>query len=86
MARNPPRRRPAQGKLSEAVKPDDCLWNLADNTVELTLTKAEGMHWWSSVVAGDPAIDTQQVEPENSKLQELDPETRTTVEKMMVRA
>lgn len=52
--------------------------------VELTLTKAEGMHWWSSVVAGGPAIDVQAVEPESSKLGDLDPETRQTVEKMMV--
>ncbi|KAI8473747.1 MAG: HSP20-like chaperone [Monoraphidium minutum] len=71
------------GKLSEAVKADDCLWNLADNCVELTLTKAEGMHWWRAVMEGDDPIDTQQVEPENSKLEELDPETRKTVEKMM---
>ena len=51
----------------------------------MTLTKAEGMHWWRSVVAGDPEIDVQAVEPENSKLSDLDPETRQTVEKMMVR-
>lgn len=51
----------SQGKLSEGVKADDCLWNLADNIVELTLTKAEGMHWWRSVMEGDPPIDTQQV-------------------------
>jgi hypothetical protein len=57
----------------------------ADGVVELTLTKAEGMHWWSSVLAGGPAIDVQAVEPENSKLTDLDPETRQTVEKMMVR-
>ena len=43
------------------------------------------MHWWRAVVQGDAAIDTAQVEPENSKLDELDPETRATVEKMMVR-
>lgn len=143
-----------QGKLSEGVKADDCIWNLSDGAVEVTLTKAEGMHWWRAVVEGDPQIDTAQarpaggwgdvwcfaprgqgrsrqrapgkrgrrrparpagcapactpgpharwptphpahtqrrtarpppqVEPENSKLDELDPETRATVEKMMV--
>ncbi|KAF8055664.1 BOB1 [Scenedesmus sp. PABB004] len=71
------------GALAEGIKPDDCMWNLADGVVELTLTKAEGMHWWSRVMADDPAIDVQAVEPESSKLTDLDPETRQTVEKMM---
>lgn len=31
----------------------------ADGVVELTLTKAEGMHWWSAVLQGDPTIDVQ---------------------------
>lgn len=43
------------------------------------------MHWWKAVLADDPEIDVQAVEPESSKLTDLDPETRQTVEKMMVR-
>lgn len=71
------------GALSEAVKVEDCMWNVLDNTIELTLSKVDGMHWWRSVVVGDPEINTQKVDPENSGLGDLDPETRQTVEKMM---
>jgi hypothetical protein len=41
------------------------------------------MSWWSTVIEGDLKIDTQKVEPETSKLSDLDGDTRATVEKMM---
>ncbi|PSC70314.1 BOBBER 1-like isoform A [Micractinium conductrix] len=72
------------GPLFAAVKPDDCLWNLVDGRqLEVTLAKRDGMQWWRCVVTGQPEIDVQKVEPEASKLTDLDPEMRATVEKMM---
>lgn len=53
--------------------------------VVLSLQKENGMEWWKCVLVGDPEIDTTKVNPESSKLGDLDPETRQTVEKMMVR-
>lgn len=65
-----------QGELTEPIKPDDSLWNIDGNVLEFTLAKADGMHWWSAVLKGDEPIDVHKVEPENSKLSDLDAETR----------
>jgi hypothetical protein len=73
-----------QGELFKPVKVDDCFWSIEDGkSLSILLTKQNQMEWWKSVVKGDPEVDTQKVEPENSKLADLDPETRQTVEKMM---
>ncbi|KAK2973588.1 hypothetical protein RJ640_023238 [Escallonia rubra] len=72
------------GELFQPVKVDDCFWSLEDQrSVSVLLTKQNQMEWWKFLVKGDPEIDTQKVEPETSKLSDLDPETRSTVEKMM---
>jgi len=72
------------GELHKPVKVDDCFWSIEDGkTLSILLTKHNQMEWWKSVIKGDPEVDTQKVEPESSKLSDLDPETRQTVEKMM---
>ncbi|PWA34958.1 HSP20-like chaperones superfamily protein [Artemisia annua] len=73
-----------EGDFYKPVKVDDCFWSLEDqNAISILLTKQDQMEWWKCLVKGEPEIDTQKVEPESSKLGDLDPETRSTVEKMM---
>lgn len=75
------------GDLSEQIKASDSAWSIVDvkdgREIQVNLIKKEGMHWWKNVIVGDPEIDTSKIEPESSKLSDLDPETRQTVEKMM---
>ncbi|KAI3977397.1 hypothetical protein MKX01_000310 [Papaver californicum] len=51
--------------------------------ISILVTKQNQKDWWKYLVQGEPEIDTQKVEPETSKLSDLDPETRSAVEKMM---
>jgi len=78
-----------EGDLFADVKTEDCFWSVEDDAesggrlVSVTLTKMNQMEWWKCVVKGELEINTQKVEPENSKLSDLDGDTRQTVEKMM---
>lgn len=74
------------GELQNKVIVDDSFWTLEDGKeVCLLLQKENQMEWWKCVIKGDAEIDTTKVQPENSSLEDLDAETRQTVEKMMVR-
>jgi hypothetical protein len=72
------------GPLTHKIKVDDSMWTLDEGkTIVLQLIKFNQQEWWKTVMEGDAEIDVTKVVPENSKLDDLDGETRQTVEKMM---
>merc|ERR1712226_5827 len=72
-----------EGELSETVKEEESMWTLDNNVVIVSLEKSNQMNWWTSVCKGDKQINSKKVSPENSKLADLDEDTRPMVEKMM---
>ncbi|KAF9201007.1 hypothetical protein BGZ49_008769 [Haplosporangium sp. Z 27] len=72
------------GQLIKEIKVDDSSWSLDNQEeVNISLEKFKGTEWWKCVIEGHPELDTTKIQPENSKLSDLDGETRSMVEKMM---
>ena len=80
------------GKWKEKINTDDSFWTIQDGEVQdykgkyihIVIEKWKNQtSWWKAPIDGDNEINTQKINPEPSKLSDLDGETRSTVEKMM---
>ncbi|KAH7127065.1 HSP20-like chaperone [Dendryphion nanum] len=75
------------GELPHPIRLDESTWTLETvkngKEISVHLDKINQLEWWPHVITSAPKIDTSKIQPENSKLSELDGETRGMVEKMM---
>ena len=77
-----------EGKWFDVIDSEETFWTLEKSgegkTLAISISKLPNQDkWWEYIVDGEMRIDTGKVNPEPSKLSDLDGEMRGEVEKMM---
>jgi len=77
------------GDFSKPIKPDTFVWTLESSSnsnlknININFEKYDCMAWWDCVIMGDTVINTEKINPEPSKLSDLEPDMRKQIDKMM---
>jgi len=76
------------GEFDQLIKPDSLLWTVDEEKNEkfilVTFEKFNNMSWWECFIKGDQPIDTTKINPEASKVSDIeDPEMKAQIEKLM---
>jgi hypothetical protein len=77
-----------EGEWAEKIDSEESFWTLETTKngkdLSMNITKMPNQDkWWDNIIKGHQKIDTSKVNPEPSKLSDLDGEMRGEVEKMM---
>jgi hypothetical protein len=76
------------GELFAAINSDSFLWTIDEvkgkKVIVITFDKIYKMQWWDYVIKGDELLTLSKVNPDPSKLSDLDPSMRPEIEKMML--
>jgi len=69
--------------LEKPIKTGDLFWSVEDNKLLIiTMTKVNQIEWWPRFLKSEDEIATRKVQPEASRIDELDDESQTVVRKM----
>jgi actin-related protein len=77
-----------KGEWYAMIKPDSLLWSVEEvknsKIISIYFEKFDNMKWWDCIIKGEQPIDTAKINPEPSKISDIeDPEMRAQIEKMM---